>query len=214
MKVSVVVISLTLLLFACVLYIQLNINQTEGFDTNICTPIKDTITCTKTADCNWDTASKTCLSCAELSGCSGCVDNNKCGWCTDLNKCVTADRMGLPIGVASGTCRDVKYVVTNEQCPANIVQQPTMPSNSNEPNIPLPVQAYSNTVCPDTDAIVATVKTKLGSNYIKDLVNAELKKNGIKTVEGFTGAEDGIALSVIGSISDDIRALVAKSIKK
>jgi hypothetical protein len=117
--------------------------------------------------------------------------------------------MGFPTGPNKGS----RFADTPDTC---LAQPPTVinPDNSDQPDLSLPVLSYSDTACPNTDAIVETVKTKIGTDYIKNLVNAELKKNGIKTVEGFTGYEDAIALAVVGSISDDIRDLITKAIKK
>lgn len=212
MKLTVSVIAIALLLFACILYVT---HQEDGFAANICTPIVDAKVCVNTADCSWDKTQKKCFSCSDYTSCDTCVtdDNNKCGWCGDINKCIMSNNMGLPVGNA---CSDINYTVVNELCPANRKAQPKF-----DPGAPVtdqidtssPVPTYTNTACPDTDAIVKKVKAKFSDADIKKLVNAELTKNGIKVVEGFTNQEDNIALAVIGSISDDIRALVKKSVK-
>ena len=208
MKVSVLVIVLIVILFASIFYLELNSRKLEGFDTNVCSSLNAT-KCTNTAGCNWISSSKTCMSCVDLSGCGGCVDTGNCVWLLDDKKCVLADRMGFPTGPNKGS----RFADTPDTC---LAQPPTVinPDNSDQPDLSLPVLSYSDTACPNTDAIVETVKTKIGTDYIKNLVNAELKKNGIKTVEGFTGYEDAIALAVVGSISDDIRDLITKAIKK
>lgn len=204
MKISVLVIVLIVILFASIFYLQLNTGELEGFDTNVCSNLTAT-TCTNTPGCNWNSTTKKCSSCADLSGCSGCVDVGNCVWLLDNKKCVVADRMGFP----AEPNKSARFADTPDTC---LAQPSTV--NSNQSDTSLPVLSYSDTACPDTDAIVKTVKTKIGTDYIKNLVNIELKKNGIKTVEGFTGHEDAIALAVVGSISDDIRDLIAKAIKK
>jgi len=208
-----ILLGIALLLFACLLAINGGL-RLEGFeDTNVCTAIKVDKACDNTADCNWNKTTGKCLSCAELTACGTCVDNNKCGWCTDIGKCVMSDRFGLPLGKA---CSDKNYAVNADKCTAST--QPKF--NAADPNFKtdqldtsMPVTASQASTCANQDKVVDIVKGRL-ANDIKALVRAELTANKITPVEGFQNLERGIAASVVASISDDVRAMVKKSLPK
>jgi hypothetical protein len=211
-----ILLGIALLLFACLIAINGGL-RIDGFDdapANVCTSIKVDKACDNTADCNWDKEKGKCFSCADLTECGSCVNNNKCGWCGDLKKCVMSDRMGLPIGKA---CSESNYSVRLDQCTAST--QPKF--NAADPNFKtdqlntdLPVMTASGASnCANEDKVVDIVKGRL-ANDIKALVRAELTANKITPVEGFQNLERGIAASVVASISDDVRAMVKKSLPK
>ena len=78
----------------------------------------------------------------------------------------------------------------------------------------MPVMTASGaSTCANEDKVVDIVKGRL-ANDIKALVRAELTANKITPVEGFQNLERGIAASVVASISDDVRAMVKKSLPK
>ena len=212
-----ILLGIALLLFACLLAINGGL-RLEGFqDTNVCTAIKVDTACDNTADCNWNKTTGKCLSCAELTACGTCVDNNKCGWCTDIGKCVMSDRFGLPLGKA---CSDRNYAVNADKCTAST--QPKF--NAADPNFKtdqlntdMPVMTASGaSTCANQDKVVDIVKGRL-TNDIKALVRAELTANKITLVESFENfqeREKSIATSVVASISDDVRAMIKKSLPK
>lgn len=212
-----ILLGIALLLFACL--IAINGFSLDGFDdasgNSVCRPIKVAVACDNTADCNWDKKTSTCYSCAELSSCGSCVDNNKCGWCADIKKCVMSDRMGLPLGKA---CSDLNFAVTPDKC--NAPTQPTFNASSDFKDdlldTNLIITDSQASTCANEDKVVDIVKGRL-SNDIKALVRAELTANKITPVEGFENfqnLERTIANSVVASISDDVRAMVKKSLPK
>ena len=208
-----ILLGIALLLFACLVAMNGGM-RLEGFDdipANVCTPIKVSDACNNTADCNWDDSAKKCLSCAELTACGSCVNNNKCGWCSDISKCVMSDRFGLPLGKA---CADTNYAVTPDKCTAST--QPKFNAadpnfNSDQLDTSMPVTASQASTCANEDKVVDIVKGRL-ANDIKALVRAELTANKITLVEGFQNVERSIANSVVASISDDVRAMIKKSL--
>jgi len=221
MKISVIIIGLILLLLSSIVYIAQT--QLEGFDTTKCSDINNDKTCLNSGDCSW--VNNKCLSCADIIDCGVCSTTSKCGWCSDVNKCVTADRMGLPVG---RVCSELNYVVVADQCPGVKKVQPKLDMSKipdanqlqtdrvyGDMDTSLPILTYSNTVCPDSEAIVEHIKDK-----IITLVKTELVKNGVTPVEGFTdlsghvftGQENTLGNDVIASISDSIRSLIQKSV--
>ena len=217
-----ILLGIALLLFACL--IAMYRLQKDGFTdasgndasgNSICSPIKVAVACDNTADCNWDKTTSKCYSCAELTACGSCVDNNKCGWCADIKKCVMSDRMGLPLGKA---CSDTNFAVTPDMCTAK--RQPTFNASSDFKDdlidTNLIVTESQASTCANEGKVVDIVKGRL-SNDIKALVRAELTANKITPVEGFEGfqnLERTIANSTLASISDDVRAMVKKSLPK
>jgi hypothetical protein len=125
-----------------------------------------------------------------------------------------SDRFGLPLGKA---CSDRNYAVNADKCTAST--QPKF--NAADPNFKtdqlntdMPVLTASGaSTCANQDKVVDIVKGRL-ANDIKALVRAELTANKITPVEGFQNLERGIAASVVASISDDVRAMVKKSLPK
>ena len=212
-----ILLGIALLLFACLLAINGGL-RLEGFqDTNVCTAIKVDTACDNTADCNWNKTSGKCLSCAELTACGACVDNNKCGWCSDIGKCVMSDRFGLPLGKA---CSDKSYAVTVDKCTASTqpkfnAADPNFKTDQLDTSLPV-ITASGASTCANQDKVVDIVKVRL-ANDIKALVRAELTANKITPVEGFENfqnQERAIAASVLASVSEDVRAMVKKSLPK
>ena len=185
------------------------IQQQEGFDTT-CGPIKDETTCMNTASCNWDKTSKTCMGCSDYTDCASCSTITNCGWCSDVKKCVGSDRNGNAYG---NVCKPSTYIISPSQC--SPTKPPSFTIGDMEKEIfnkDLPVQTYTekNANSCSTEKIVENVKKVLDSN-IKSIIRSELTSNNIPVVEGFT-QDDTLAMNVIASIGDDVRATTRKSL--
>lgn len=206
----VLILAICLLLFAVFMMIQ-----QEGFDTETCSQKVDKNTCIDTAGCNWLEPEKKCYSCPQLTSCDKCLTTDKCGWCKDSNKCVMTDRNGFPVGKA---CSNANYVGAASQCPSAQAKQPSFspgPPTDMEAevfNAKLPIATYTqrNANSCSTETIIANVKNALDSR-IKGTVHAELTRNNIEVVEGFT-QDDNLALAAMASITDDVRATTRKSL--
>ena len=206
----VLILAICLLLFAVFMMIQ-----QEGFDTQTCKSIGDKVACINTADCNWLEPEKKCSACSELTSCDLCLTTDKCGWCKDSNKCVMTDRNGFPVGKA---CSNANYVGSASQCPSARAKQPSISFTSPTAmeaeifNANLPVLTYTqrNANSCSTETVVSNVKKVLDSS-IKGTVRAELTRNNIEVVEGFT-QENNLALAAMASITDDVRATTRKSL--
>ena len=206
----VLILAICLLLFAVFMMIQ-----QEGFDTETCLQKADKNTCINTAGCNWIEPEKKCYSCSQLTSCDKCLTTDKCGWCKDSNKCVMTDRNGFPVGKA---CSNANYVGAASQCPSARAKQPSFspgPPTDMEAevfNAKLPIATYTqrNANSCSTETIIANVKNALNS-HIKETVLAELTRNKIEVVEGFT-QDDNLALAAMASITDDVRATTRKSL--
>jgi len=76
--------------------------------------------------------------------------------------------------------------------------------------LPVPTYTQTNANSCSTETVVANVKKALDST-IKGTVRAELTRNHIEVVEGFT-QNDNLALATLASITDDVRATTRKSL--